>query len=185
MLSESTTVHPTYSPNLRSSHYVLEEESEYSIECSYYDPAGGVTPLRIELSAADVDIRNSFEWGGGAPLDTRRLPLTTRTLKSRSAPAYMKFYAGPKPAAAPVTTATASTDPNYVEIHWRLSQKSFKPLTFGLFTVIGVIGLFIAQTALKTSKGDPLTNHDLALTLFGTLLAGLAAGLLFKFFNKI
>jgi len=172
------SIEPAYAPNLRLSRYILTEESEYSIECSYYDPEGnGITPLEVDISSSDVDVRNLFESGAGARVDTRRLPLITRTLKSSSAPAYMKFRSG--------TYKSPDRDPNYVEIHWQLARASSKPMQFGFLTLIGAIGLFIANTGLKNPTGNSLDIKDLLLRAFGGLLIAIAASFLFKVFNKV
>jgi len=87
----------------------------------------------------------------------------------------MKFHSG----------AQRGADPNFVEIHWRLAQRSSKPLAFGVFTFLGALGLFVAQTGLKSSRGAALTIEELVASFAGTILVAIAAGLLFKFFNKI
>jgi hypothetical protein len=175
ILSGDGPISPSYSRERRISHFVLDEESEYSIECSYYDPDGGGAPLKIDVSADALQVLNLFEFGGGADLDTKRLPLTTRTLKARSAPAYLKFH----------RQGLIGGDPNYVEIHWQLGQKSWKPFLFGVLTMLGAFGLFLGQTGLKNSKGEAFDWAEIAIRFGGTIVVGFVAGCLFKLFNKV
>lgn len=178
VLSGEKTIPPTYSKELRYSQYVLQEESEYSLECTCYDPCYDpkgkrTTPLQIKVSSEDLDILNLFESGAGARQDTRRLPLVTRTLKTRSAPAFMRFQ----------TPSGQDSDPNYIDIYWRLAQRSSKPAVFGFLTFIGVVGLLIAQGASKFKAAPSCVAVLLALG--GATLVAIAAGYLFKLFNKV
>jgi hypothetical protein len=172
-------VPPSYCAERRLSFFKLEGESDYSIECSCYDPSGGRYPLQIRCTSEEIDLRNSFEAGARARLDTKRLPLTTRTLKSRSAPAFFTFY-------SPIHESDPGpfNDPNHVEIGWQLSRKWWKTLVFGLLTALAAIGLMLSQAALKEQSGIWAQPCRLFIGLLGVIAIATAAAQLFKFFNK-
>jgi hypothetical protein len=179
ILRQRTVVVPSYSADRRASFFELEEESEYSVECSCYDRAGGRSPLQIRYQSADIDLSNPFESGARARSDTRRLPLTTRTLKSRSAPASFTFFSPThKDDPGPFK------DPNHVEIAWRLTRKWWKTWVFGSLTALAAVGLIIIQTSLTNPSATSPSLCEVLTKLVGVLLIAIAAAQLFKFFNK-
>lgn len=175
----NTEVPPSYDSERRLSFFNLEEESDYSIECSCYDPSGGRYPLQIRCTSEEIDLRNSFESGARARLDTKRLPLTTRTLKSRSAPAFFTFH-------SPIHQNDPGPfkDPNHVEVGWQLGRKWWKTLVFGLLTALAAVGLMLSEATLKDQSGPWAEPCRLAIALLGLAAIAIAAGQLFKFFNK-
>lgn len=174
---------PSYSEELRLSQYSLREETDYYIECTYYDCGSNGAPLKIDVSAeAALDVSKLFEFGGGAEGDTKRLPLKTRTLKVRSAPVYMRFHSVVLQGSPPQSECN---DPNYVEIHFQLIQNPWKPWQFGALTGVGAFGLLIAQSGFKDSVGNYLDWTNVLWGIVGAVIMGTVAGLLFRLFNKI
>jgi hypothetical protein len=180
IVHENTEVVPSYSAERRLSFFKLQEESDYSIECSCYDPkGGGRSPLQIAFKSEEIDLDNSFESGPRARLDTRRLPLTTRALKSRSAPASFVFCSPKKD-----VSGEALEDPNDVRISWLLQRKVSKPWLFGAFTLAAALGLAMSQIPVKSEPSGWIPGCALCIKLLGLLLISVAGGLLFNFFNK-
>jgi len=175
IMLENSVTKPSYSEAKRLSFYLLDEESEYSIECSCYDRGKGDTPLHIQCPSQDISLSNSFENGVRARLDTKRLPLTTRGLTGRAAPAEAVFFTG---------KSGAPSDPNRVNLYWRLVRKPWKSAAFGSLTFLAAIGLGLSQGSYKDNSGNLLSICDVLTRLFGAVLVGIAAAQLFRFFNK-
>jgi hypothetical protein len=173
ILLENIEIKPVYSEARRISIYNLEEESEYSIECSCYDREHGDIPLHIKCQSTDVSLSNTFETGVRAVQDTRRLPLTIRSLTSDSAPAEVIFSSG-----------TSGVDVNRVNLYWRLKRKPWKPWYLALLTTGGAVGLGLSEGVLKDKHGNFESLSDLAIKTAGVILIGLVAAQLFRFFNK-
>lgn len=184
ILRNGSPITPKYSKEQRLCSFILKEECDYCIECTYYHSESGQAPLRIDVSTeAALDVRNLFEQGAGAELDTKSFPLKTRALKSRSAFASIRFYS--KPSETTDVTKPANPDPNYVDLHFELIQKPSKPWLFGLFTALGALGFLLVQTGLRDSAGHFIGWGNVCLRVGGASLMGIGAGCLFRLFNKI
>lgn len=175
---EDMIVKPSYSPTRRVSYYDLNEESEYSIECNGYDRGAGDLPLHIKGEYQEISLSNSFETGVGAQLDTKRFPLTTRTVSSQSAPAEAVFFSRQ-------SKEEASKDLNRVILYWRVIRKPEKVEQFAAFTFLAAIGLGLSEEAWKDAQGNIISPCDVAIKMIGVVIIAYAASQLYRFFNKI
>ena len=170
--TKSEIVCPTYLDDYRMSCFDLEEESDYSLECLYYDPAGqGLLPLSIKCDSDQIEISNTFAFGAGSDLDRRPLHIKTRLLTSRSARAFTTFSS---------CANDCSDNPNYLQILWRINRNKWKDCLFALFVLPAAVGLGFVQLG---SKANPDWYWSL-LVSFGALLIAASGGLLYRYFNK-
>lgn len=180
---KTEAVKPCYDAHTRSSYFNLEEECEYTLECSCYDPGGGLRPLRIDTKSDMIEIVNVFEAGARAPLDTRRLRVSPRTAKARSLQIRSMFFS---PSTVPLSDTSPFADTNFVEIQWRIVRSWSKVMKFGVITAMAAIGLLFLQTGLADKDGSVRIDHTVScVRVVGVVLIGAAAALLYRHFNKV
>jgi hypothetical protein len=152
------------------SRFELDEETDYSLECLYFDPSSrGDTPLSIQCDSDQIQLSNTFAFGAGADLDKRFIHLKTGLLASRSARAFITFSSSKDPTA----------DHNNVQILWQIRRKWWKDWLFAGCVLVGAWGLGMVQIGTKISGGLAVF-----FVLFGAGLVALGAALLYRFFNK-
>jgi len=133
VFAKTEVVSPTYLSDFRLSRFDLLEETDYSLECIYYDPSGqGNLPLSIECDSDQIEISNTFASGAGADLDKRLIHLKTGLLTSRSARAFITFSS---------CSTDRSVDPNHVQTLWEIQRKGSKPWKFAGCVLVGALGL--------------------------------------------
>jgi hypothetical protein len=172
---DGSVLSPLYSSASRSSHYTLEEETDYFIECSCYNPEKGDARLSVSCRSELADWAVPFETGVGAPSDTRILRLSTRTLKTQEA-LFQSIFFG-----ATNSGASHFEDPNNVPVSFLLQRKHYKPVKFGGLAALGALGLAVGQFASQAKKWwAKILAYAAALAC-----VGVAAGFLYVIFNKI
>ena len=174
VLSGNKIIKPTYLEDARISRFDLDEETDYSLECLYYDRKEGTTPLSVKCDSDIIEISNSFEFGAGAMLDKRYIHLKTALLTVRSARAFITFSSGTSP----------SSDPNHLQVLWQVQRGNWKEYGFAFFVILAGVGLALVQTGAKNQYAQWFSGVDAAIRLVGALLVGAGGGLLYRFFNK-
>jgi len=179
VLCGQDAVVPKYSNDTRTSFFQLDEETDYSLECLYYDPTGGDSPLWMTSHSEDIDFSNTFESGAGAMRDKRLIQLKTRLLTSRSAGAFITFHS-----TSGWTQSAAINDPNHVQITFHVRRRSWKTIYIGLFIALATCGLGLAQTGARSQAGQFFSITDWIIRVVGVMLISVSGALLYRFFNK-
>jgi hypothetical protein len=194
----STPISVGYSETLKHSYFSIKEDSEYAIKCICYDPEMQNQSLLIDYKSDDIQLSNVFEFGVGAGVDARLLPLRTRVLKVPSSQIFLTFYS-PKTQAPEIRPGqdrrkwcrifskgvrqpidSNPSDPNYFRIWLKIERKSSR---FRLFwRCSSGLALALVLTQLYDKLCFPC---NIISAGFGILLAGYFAAELFNSFNKV
>jgi hypothetical protein len=153
------------------SRFELHEETDYSLECLYFDPsARGDAPLSMQCDSPLIKLSNTFVAGAGADLDKRYIHLKTGLLTSRSDRAFITFS---------TSRAQPPVDHNDLQILWEIRRKKWKDWLFAGCVLVGGWGLGMVQIGTKMSGWLAVF-----FVLFGAGLVALGAALLYRYFNK-
>lgn len=171
VLLDTERVSPSYLKDFQMSRFELDEETDYSLECLYYDPsARGDAPLSMQCDSPLIQLSNTFVAGAGADLDKRYIHLKTGLLKSRSDRAFITFS---------TSRAQPPVDHNDLQILWEIRRKKWKDLLFPLCVLLGALGLGMVQIGTKSPGWSAAI-----LLLLGASFVATSAGLLYRHFNK-
>ena len=176
----NTELEPKYSKLAKESFYELNDESDYQIYFSVFDPSNGEYGLEVKNSGDTFDIDIPYEHKVAAPRDTELFVLHTHTLQVLSKSEVTTYsIRSSSPTVAPTPMIDLS-----VKLHWKIIKKFWNIVLFGIFSIIAAIGLALAALASTDLSKTSFTMLNIALAVISALLIGFAASLLFWMFNK-
>lgn len=172
VLLNTERVSPSYLKYFQMSRFDLHEQTDYSLECLYFDPsARGDAPLSMQSDSPLIQLSNTFVAGAGAELDKRYIHLKTGVLTSRSDRAFITFS---------TSRAQPPADHNDLQILWEIRRKKWKDWLFAGCVLVSALGLGMVQIGTKI----PGSLWAVLLVLFGGGCVATGAALLYRYFNK-
>lgn len=177
---QGIVVQPTYNKVLKDSIFNIEDESEYIINCSFYDMRQGTSSLSYE----DDDILTIYYKEStklSALVDDRQYKIVTRSINQKITPQKLKFF--PK-------TENSNEEKFEVQSFFCIKKRNRSISCFGFWTSLALLALILAQQLSLVLKKCffhfSLFVSFLIIVLFLALLYvfGLSASKLYSHFNK-
>ncbi|NSW53488.1 MAG: hypothetical protein HPY85_13365 [Anaerolineae bacterium] len=167
---------PTFSSKDKSSFFNLEDESEYQIEVSFFDPTGGNLGLEqtgIDDSIMLVDIPKPHRVG--TMFDSTIFNIVTHTISQKNVFAKTRLqqnlYKGDLPDLSN-------------ELSWKISRGYKKVFLFFLASIFATLGVSGVAIASKDLAGLSFTCLNIIVGFISIILIGLSATILYHSFNK-
>lgn len=172
---DGSKIIPSYNSGNCSYNYLLDDESEYILKCSYYDMLNGISYLNYKSTNDCVKI-NSFDYEGiGAKIDDRRYDICTSTITRSSVSEDL------------ILTNSTKEDElkTSIPIHFIIKKKSMTAILFAVYSMLAFIAIALVQvfTTLISMCNPPV----ILLIIIGIVAAGLlyfSSLKLYKQFNK-
>lgn len=171
---------PAYSLIDKASHYELDEESEYKIEISLYDPTNGTWRLKVEDIGDSVRLVIPPGYVMSSHKNTERFTLYTQSISKQKSVGFSRLNGFSN-----TDTANSCDDCDLtVELRWKVVRNLSKIILFGVYSGLAAMGVFGLSAALKDFSSVPNGSFNIAIGLFSILLIGVAAAMLYRVFNK-
>jgi hypothetical protein len=171
---------PKYSSEDKESFYELNDEREYQVQLSFFDPTEGQLGINIENTNELVQLIVPPGHKVGAPRDTTIFNLYTHTLPTERSIGFSRLFGH---SSVPSNDLLIPLDLR-VELRWHVIRGMGRILLFGFFSALAGLGLFGVSIVTKDFSNLSMGPLNVILLLISLGLIGLAAGLLYKVFNK-
>jgi hypothetical protein len=171
---------PCYSVKDKQACYEINEETDYELKVSFYDPTEGKLVLKVENIGDSVNLIVPPGYRVGALRDTARFRLLSQTLTKLNSMGFSRLVGNSTPDENGYQISADLT----VELRWLVSRPRTKIALFALFTGLAGLGVIVVNLATKDFTSFIFGTWNIIATIAAPICIGIAASMLYRLFNK-